>query len=182
MTGASSKLSVPAIFLDRDGTIMRDVDYCSDPKEVEILPGVVEALRRVRQAGFRIFVISNQSGIGRGYFSDSDYQAVAAEVERRVGDNVIDATYYCPHAPDDGCECRKPLPKMVFDAARDHDVVLASSFFIGDKVSDLECGRSAGMRTILVRTGYGETADARSADFVAQDLSEAVSIILRARP
>ncbi len=157
---------------------MRDVDYCSDPEKIEILPGVGDALRRAKEKGFKVIVATNQSGIGRGYFSDSDYRIVEAEVGRRIGGDLIDATYLCPHAPDDGCKCRKPSPEMVFDAARDHDIDLASSFLIGDKESDLKCGRRAGVKTILVRTGYGKTADARSADFVAQDLSEAVDIIL----
>jgi D-glycero-D-manno-heptose 1,7-bisphosphate phosphatase len=182
MTAASSKLPAPAIFLDRDGTIMRDVDYCSNPEEVEILPGVVEALRRVKQKGFKILVITNQSGIGRGYFSDSDYRAVEAEVARQLGPDLIDATYFCPHLPNDGCKCRKPSPEMILNAARDHDVDLGHSFFIGDKKSDMECGRNAGVRTILVHTGYGKATEERSADFVARDLNHAADAILHAMP
>ena len=93
MTAASSKVATPAVFLDRDGTIMRDVDYCSNPENVEILSGVPEALRRVKQKGFKIFVVTNQSGIGRGYFSESDYRAVEAEVARQLGADLIDVIF-----------------------------------------------------------------------------------------
>ncbi|MEP6685659.1 MAG: HAD family hydrolase [Verrucomicrobiota bacterium] len=182
MTAVSSKLTVPAIFLDRDGTIMRDVDYCSDPKKVEIFAGVPEGLRRLQQRGYKIFVITNQSGIGRGYLSDAQYRAVEKEVLRQVGGDLIDATYYCPHLPDDHCKCRKPSPEMILNAARDHELDLARSFLIGDKASDMECGRNAGVQTILVRTGYGKQTEGNVADFIAQNVSEAAGIILRARP
>ncbi len=157
---------------------MRDVDYCGDPKDVDLLPGVAEALRHLKDRGYRLIVITNQSGIGRGFFDREQYRAVEAEVARLVGEGVIDATYYCPHLPNDGCNCRKPSPEMVFDAAREHDVDLASSFFIGDKRSDLDCGRNAGVKTILVRTGYGKETDAGLADFVATDLAHAAKLIV----
>ena len=170
------------MFLDRDGTLMRDVDYCGDPKDVDLFPGVSEALRKLKDRGYKLIVITNQSGIGRGYFDAKQYHAVEAEVSRQIGDDLIDATYYCPHLPDDGCKCRKPSPEMIFNAARDHDVDLARSFFIGDKKSDLDCGHNAGVKTILVRTGYGNETDDREADFVAQDLNEAVEVILHTNP
>ena len=168
----------PAVFLDRDGTLMRDVDYCGDPKDVDLLPGVAEALRGLRDRGYKLIVITNQSGIGRGYFNHEQYRTVEAELSRRIGDGVIDATYYCPHLPDAGCKCRKPSPEMVLQAAREHDVDLARSFFIGDKRSDLDCGRAAGVKTILVRTGYGKNLEANLADLVARDLTEAADMIL----
>ncbi len=157
---------------------MRDVDYCGDPNDVALLPGVSEALRHLKERGYRLVVITNQSGIGRGYFNEEQYRAVEAQVSRRVGEGVIDATYYCPHLPDDGCKCRKPSPEMVFAAAREHDVDLARSFFIGDKRSDLDCGRKAGVKTILVRTGYGNDTDAGLADFVADDVGQAANVIV----
>ena len=167
-----------AVFVDRDGTIMRDVDYCGDPAEVELLDGASVALRRLKELGFKIIVVTNQSGIGRGYFNVEQYREVEAEVARQLGDNLIDATYYCPHLPEENCKCRKPSPEMIFNAAREHDVDLAHSFFIGDKRSDIECGRNAGVKTILVRTGYGETTDSRSADLMAENLNEAADLIL----
>jgi D-glycero-D-manno-heptose 1,7-bisphosphate phosphatase len=181
MTAASRKLPVSAIFLDRDGTIMRDVDYCGDPNDVELLPGIPEALRKLRKSGYKLIVITNQSGIARGYFTEKQYRTVEAEVSRQIGEDLIDATYFCPHLPNAGCKCRKPSPEMILNAARDHNVDLARSFFIGDKESDLECGRNAGVKTILIRTGYGKEIDGNLADFVAQDLGQAADIILRAR-
>lgn len=172
-----TKAKSPAVFLDRDGTLMRDVDYCGDPQDVDLLPGVAEALRHLKTRGYKLIVITNQSGIGRGYFNDEQYRAVEAELAQRIGDGVIDATYYCPHLPDAGCKCRKPSPEMIFQAAREHDVDLTRSFFIGDKRSDLDCGRNAGVKTILVRTGYGKSVEANLADVVARDLSEAADII-----
>lgn len=167
-----------AVFVDRDGTLIHDADYCSDPKEVEIFPGVPQALQRLKKQGFKIIVITNQSGIGRGFFTLDQYRAVEAEVSRQVGDNVIDATYFCPDVPGQPSECRKPAPGMIWQAAREHDVDLARSFFIGDKEIDVECGRNAGVRTIRVQTGFDrETSDSR-ADWVAKDLPAAAEIII----
>jgi D-glycero-D-manno-heptose 1,7-bisphosphate phosphatase len=169
----------PAVFLDRDGTLMRDVDYCGNPHDVHLLPGVSDALRLLQQRGFKLIVVTNQSGIGRGYFDEQQYKAVEAELDRQLGPGTVVATYYCPHLPDDGCKCRKPSPELIFKAAREHDVDLTRSFFIGDKSSDIECGKNAGVRTILVRTGYGNATEDSTADFVANDLVGAVDVIER---
>lgn len=142
----------PAIFLDRDGTLMRDVDYCARVEDVDLLPGVRDSLGKLKARGYKLIVITNQSGIGRGYFGEEQYQSVEAELDRQLG-GLIDATYYCPHSPNDACKCRKPSPEMILQAAREHDVDLARSFFIGDKPSDLDCGRSAGVETFLVGDG-----------------------------
>jgi D-glycero-D-manno-heptose 1,7-bisphosphate phosphatase len=175
MTQVSVKQS-PAVFLDRDGTIMRDVEYCSDPNAIEIFDGVQESLRRLKQAGFKLFVITNQSGIGRGYFSEEQYRAVEKELSLRLGAGLLNATYYCPDKPDAGSKRRKPSPEMVFEAARDHKIDLELSFFVGDKPLDIECGKNAGLRTILVQTGYGGEC---APDWIARDLTEAAEIILR---
>jgi D-glycero-D-manno-heptose 1,7-bisphosphate phosphatase len=171
----------PAVFLDRDGTLMRDVDYCGDPNDVHVFPGAADALRKLKEAGYKLIIITNQSAIGRGYFTEGDYRAVEREVVRQLGENLIDATYFCPHVPDGQCECRKPQPGMILQGARDHHLDLRQSFFIGDKQSDVECGRNAGVKTVLVRTGYGVKADAKAADLVANDLERAAEIILQAR-
>ena len=167
-----------AIFLDRDGTLMRDVDYCSNPADVHVFGGATEALRSLKDAGFKLIVITNQSGIGRGYITEKEYHAVHQELERQIGPELIDATYYCPHAPNESCSCRKPEPGMIWQAAKDHQLDLAKSFFIGDKETDLACGRAAGTKTILVRTGYGASQDNALADFVAENLSAAADLIL----
>lgn len=169
----------PAVFLDRDGTIMRDVEYCGDPARVELFSGVAQALRGLKAAGFRIVIITNQSGIGRGYFNEQDYRAVEEEVERQIGAGVIDATYFCPDHPDNGSTRRKPEPGMILEAQREHGLDLARSFMVGDKALDIECGRRAGVRTILVHTGIERSAAPSGADWEARDLAEAAAIILR---
>ena len=169
-----------AIFVDRDGTIIHDTDYCSNPSEVQLFDGAVAALRRLKDAGFKIIVITNQSGIGRGFFTEKQYRAVEAEVARQVGNGLIDATYFCPDAPGKTSKCRKPAPGMVLQAAKDHDVDLARSFLIGDKEIDAECAHNAGVRAIRVRTGFDRAAETSCADWVAEDLPAAAEIILNA--
>ncbi len=172
----------PAVFLDRDGTIMREVNYCSDPEKVEIFPGVPEALVRLREAGYKLIVISNQSGIGRGYFSEEQYRLVEAEVARAVLPATFDAVYFCSDRPDLATERRKPGTGMIREAQHDHGIDLARSFFIGDKAIDVECGRHAGVDTILVRTGYGAAeAEEAGADWVSDDLGAAAEIILQTK-
>ncbi len=122
-------------------------------------------------------MITNQSGIGRGFFTEKDYRAVEKQVERQL--RVIDATYFCPDLPEAGCRCRKPQPGLIFDAQREHEIDLARSFLIGDKTLDAECGHNAGVRTILVCTGSERPNEQSKADWIARDLSEASDIILR---
>src|SRR5216117_2060242 len=168
----------PAVFIDRDGTIMEDCVYCSDPKNVKIFPGVPEALRRLKSNGFKLIIITNQSGIGRGLFTVEQYRAVEAEVLRQLGVGLIDATYFCPDVPGQYSTCRKPAPGMVVEATREHQIDLARSFLIGDKEIDAECGRNVGMRTIRVRTGFDRETAGSMADWVAEDLPAAAEIIL----
>lgn len=178
MTSTNAKS--PAVFLDRDGTIMHDADYCSRPDQVRIFNGVSAAMRRLKSAGYKIIVITNQSGIGRGFFTEKEYRAVETEVARQVGDGLIDATYFCPDAPGRPSECRKPAPGMVLQAARERAVDLSRSFFIGDKEIDAECARNAGVRAIRVRTGFDKMTDGSCADWVTEDLPAAAEIILNA--
>jgi D-glycero-D-manno-heptose 1,7-bisphosphate phosphatase len=166
-----------AVFFDRDGTLMEDVHYCGDPAEVRVYDGVTEALDRLRSAGFLVVMVSNQSGIGRGLITEAQYQAVQAELLRQIGAWRIDASYYCPDAPDVPSVRRKPAPGMVLEAAADLGIDLGLSFLIGDKNVDVECGRRAGVRTIQVRTGYGAEQDG-GADFRAAGVVEAAEIVL----
>ena len=168
----------PAVFIDRDGTIMQDADYCSDPQQVKIFPRVAEALRRLKSKGFKLIIITNQSGIGRGFFTVEQYRAVEAEVLRQLGDGLIDATYFCPDVPGQHSSCRKPAPGMIVEATREHQIDLARSFLIGDKEIDAECGRNVGVRTIRVRTGLDRETAGSIADWVADDLPAAAEIIL----
>lgn len=146
-------MSVKALFLDRDGTLMVDVGYPRDPDQVELLPGVVEALTACRQAGYRLSIISNQSGVGRGYFDAAAVEAVHQRlVDRLAAHGVrIDDAHYCLHAPEDQCACRKPSALMIERSARRLGADLTQSFMIGDKPSDVQAGQRAGCRTILLR-------------------------------
>ena len=167
-----------AVFIDRDGTIIEDADYCSHPKQVKAFPGVPEALRRLKSKGFKLIVITNQSGIGRGFFSVDQYRAVESEVSRQLGHGLIDATYFCPDVPGQHSSHRKPSPGMILQAKGEHQIDLARSFFIGDKEIDVECGRNAGVRTIRVQTGFDRDVSGSAADWTAEDLPAAAEIIL----
>jgi D-glycero-D-manno-heptose 1,7-bisphosphate phosphatase len=168
----------PAVFFDRDGTIMQDANYCSDPKEVHVFPGVTDCLRQLKARGFKRIMITNQSGLGRGYFTWAQYDAVHAEVLRQIGEPLIDATYVCPDPPGVESKCRKPAPGMILQGARDHDVDLPHSIFVGDKEIDVHCGHNAGIKAIRVRTGFETNTADSSADWIAQDFAEATAIIL----
>jgi D-glycero-D-manno-heptose 1,7-bisphosphate phosphatase len=170
-----------AVFIDRDGTIMHDADYCSHPKQVKIFSGVVEALQRLKSRGFKLIIITNQSGIGRGLFTLDQYRSVEAEVSRQLGDGLINATYFCPDVPGQHSSHRKPSPGMILQAKREHEIDLTRSFFIGDKEIDVECGRNAGVRTIRVQTGFDRDTTASAADWVVEDLPAAAEIILDQR-
>lgn len=140
------------VIFDRDGTIVVDVPYNGDPAAVAPVPGVREALDRLREASIPIALVSNQSGVGRGMISLEQVEAVNRRVEELLG--PFAAMLYCPHAPDDGCECRKPKPKLILDAARAMGVDPACCVVIGDKPSDLEAARGAGARGVFVDAGH----------------------------
>jgi D-glycero-D-manno-heptose 1,7-bisphosphate phosphatase len=171
---------VPAVFLDRDGTLIHNTEYCSDPRLVRVFPGAVRALQRLKEKGFRLFVITNQSGIGRGFITPDQYRAVEAETLRQLGNDLIEATYFCPDVPGQPSQFRKPAPGMVLQAIREHNLDPARSFFIGDKEIDVECGHNAGVRAVRVRTGFDKMTDWSTAEWVAEDLPAAVELILNA--
>jgi D-glycero-D-manno-heptose 1,7-bisphosphate phosphatase len=151
---------MPAVFLDRDGTLIVERRYLSDPAQVALEAGVVEGLSRLQRRGHPLIVLSNQSGIGRGMFTERDAQRVnerAAALLRQRGIEIL-AWYLCPHAPDAACDCRKPLPGMPLNASRDWQLELAGSFVIGDKQCDLELADAIGGTGILVTTGHGRDA------------------------
>ncbi len=166
------------ILLDRDGTLNREVEYLSRPEQVELLPGVVPALRRFRELGSRLIVVTNQSGIARGYFTLADLASIHARFEEllRAEGLEIDLILACPHGPADDCRCRKPRPGMFEEAEARLGAAPAARFMIGDRATDLAFGRAVGARTILVRTGYGAMAEPECqdlADHVATDLISA---------
>lgn len=171
----------PAIFLDRDGTLMEDVDYCNRPEDVRIFPQTTPSLLQLSQAGFLLVLITNQSGIGRQIITPEEYQAVHQEFLRQIAPATLDGHYFCPSLPDAQDTRRKPAPGMVLEAANDLPIDLPRSWFIGDKEIDVQCGHNARIRSILVRTGYGEThhlAKQSIADFVANSIAEATTHIL----
>lgn len=167
-----------AVFLDRDGTLMHEVHYCKDPALVRLFPGAVEALRRLKDAGYRLVIITNQSGIARGMMTTADFEAVQSRLLGLLGPGLIDASYMCPDGPDSPSTHRKPAPGMVLDAIRDHGLDASRSWFIGDKQIDVRCGLNAGVRAILVRTGHGRDEDPAGAHFVAKDIASAADFIL----
>ncbi len=177
-------MSRPAVFVDRDGTIIAEKSYLADPEDVELIPGSAEAIRRLQEAGFAVVVVTNQSGIARGLYSDTDYHAVAARVEEVLAERraVPAGTYYCPHHPDatGPCDCRKPDTGMHRRAARELDLDLTAAFYVGDKVSDVEPALALGGQGLLVRTGYGSEHEAAVPEgiWVVDDLSAAARRIL----
>ncbi len=177
----------PAVFLDRDGTLVDDPGFLKDPNDVRLLPGTGEALVRLARAGFAIVIVTNQSGIGRGLLTDKDYRRVQARVQELLARDgaTVDATYYCPHSPaDDGpCDCRKPGTRLYRDAERDLDLDMAGSWWVGDRISDLHASEAFGGRAILVLTGCGQEhlAGARERAIpVARDIMEAAGQIAEA--
>ncbi len=176
------RMKAPEGFLDRDGTLMLEVGYCSKPADVHLIPGAASALRRLREAGYRIVIVTNQSGIGRGYYTDEDFQAVQEELMRQLGGReLIDATYYCPDHPEAEPQRRKPAPDMLHDAARDLDLDLARSYMVGDREGDITAGFKAGCRTVLVLSGEAKDARDTGADGVASSIVDAADWILAHR-
>lgn len=177
-----------AVFLDRDGTINIEKEYLYQIKDFEFIPEAPEAIRLLNQAGIMVVVVTNQSGVARGYYTEDDvinlHRHIAGQLQ--LHDAHIDAWYYCPHHPDGRgsyslpCNCRKPLPGMLQDAAARYDIDLKNSAMIGDKLADVEAGQAAGCRTILVRTGYG-AEDEKSVGIqatICDNLLAAVKILL----
>jgi D-glycero-D-manno-heptose 1,7-bisphosphate phosphatase len=173
----------PVILLDRDGTINVERNYLSHPDEVELLPGAAEGLRLMQDRGATLVVITNQSGIGRGYFDETRLDAIHDRLRSLLEDQGVrleTKIYVCPHHPDDGCVCRKPAGGLVDQAAAEIGFEPEVAFVIGDKASDIEMGQRFGATTILVRTGYGAAEEAQRSvwpDFVVEDLVEAAELV-----
>ncbi|MHB9037661.1 MAG: D-glycero-alpha-D-manno-heptose-1,7-bisphosphate 7-phosphatase [Armatimonadota bacterium] len=174
-----------AVFLDRDGVINVDRDdYVKNVAELKVFDFAPEAIRRLNEAGFEVFVISNQQGVAKGLIREDDLMGIQAEITRQVesAKGHIGSFYYCRHMASDKCGCRKPETGMLRAAAREHGINLAKSFMIGDSERDIVAGNSAGCRTVLVLTGKLSREDAEmlscKPDFVAENLSEAVEFVL----
>lgn len=156
-----------AIFLDRDGTLIAEKHYLHKVEEVEIFPGAIAALKRLQDAGFLLFIISNQSGVGRGYFTMADVEKVSEHIAAECARAGVrfEKIYIAPEHPDSPSRGRKPSPQFVLDARDEFDLDLSRSYIVGDKLIDLECGWNAGLKkSLLVRTGYGAELERTSAD------------------
>jgi D-glycero-D-manno-heptose 1,7-bisphosphate phosphatase len=178
----------PAVFLDRDGTISEEVGYLNHASRFRIFPFAASAIRRLNEAGFPVIVVTNQSGVARGYFPESLVREVHEQMTTELAAQGarLDGIYYCAHGSETPCDCRKPLTGMLERAAQEHSLDLRRSFVVGDRQSDIVLAENAKARGILVRTGYGEgelawhVADwPRQPDFIAETLTDAAGWILR---
>ena len=170
----------PAVFIDRDGTLIEEVNFLSRVEDLKIFPFTPKAIGLLKERGFLIIVVTNQSGIGRNIYDETAMHTIHEQIQKDTGDS-IDAFYFCPHLPCDGCECRKPGLGMIEAAQRDFEIDMTRSWMIGDKKIDVETGFNAGTRTAMVRTGYGSEHSKdleRSPDIIAINLLNAVELLL----
>lgn len=184
-SGGGGHAGRAAVFLDRDGTLIEDVHYISRADDVRLLAGVAAAVRRLNEAGVPVIVVTNQSGIGRGIVSEADYEAVRQRLESLLAAEGahVDATYHCPHAPGTDCDCRKPATALYAKAIAEHGLDGARSYFIGDRLRDVEPSRTFGGRGVLVPSPDTPAADyfrARDEYVIATTLSAAVDRVLQA--
>ncbi|MDX2227095.1 MAG: HAD family hydrolase [Verrucomicrobiae bacterium] len=172
-----------AVFLDRDGTLIVDKVYLGDPAGVEILPGVKDALLKIMAAGYDLFIVSNQSGVGRGKFTEADMHRVNDRMCELLKPVEFKKIYCCPCAPEDPkCNCRKPSPKFLFRAEEDYLINLRKCFFIGDRETDVQCAINGGCHPILLLTGHGRESQAKLAGkkyHTAEDFAAAADLILK---
>ena len=180
-----------AVFLDRDGTIHEEVGYLSRLDQLRIYPNAAVAIRQLNLDGIKVVIVTNQSGVARGYFPETFILKIHASLQDQLVKEGahIDAFYYCPHHPTEGhapyrrdCDCRKPAPGLLLRAARDLHIDLKRSYMIGDTMKDIQTGKAVGAKSILVRTGYGsdeKTEGGLIPDYIAQDLLDAVCWILK---
>ena len=169
-----------AVFVDRDGVITEDIGYVHKIEDFKLVPNAIEGLKLLKD--YKLFIITNQSGIGRCYYKIEDFLNYNKRVLKELQKHIIkiEKTYYCPHKPEDNCGCRKPKTKFLEDAKKEFGIDLKISFVIGDRKSDIEMGRNAGCRTILVLTGNGANAKNDSnPDYFADDLLDAAKWILK---
>lgn len=171
------------VLLDRDGTINEEVDYVLEPGQLRLIPGSAAAIRELRALGLGVVVVTNQSPVGRGWLTLEQLDAIHAHLRELLAEEgaVLDGIYACPHAPSDGCDCRKPAPGLARRAAEEHGFEPTEAFVVGDHKADVEMGRTLGATTILLRTGHGEqeleNGAGAFADHVAADLRGATEVI-----
>jgi histidinol-phosphate phosphatase family protein len=173
-----------AVFIDRDGTIARDVHYCSRVEDFELFPTAPEAIKLFNNNGFKVVVVTNQSGIARGYFDEHTLAQIHSKMQAELLAHGarVDAIYYCPHHPDDNCNCRKPKTELFIAAAKQFDIDFRQSYVIGDAKSDIDAGTALGCKTILVTTvSEAEQILIHSPTFVASNLLDAAKWVVMSR-
>lgn len=173
-----------AVFLDRDGTIIKEVNFLSTIEETELFSYTIEALKILKDAGYLFFITTNQSGIARGYFDANAVNAIHAKIQNELGafDLHIESFHFCPHMPDAGCSCRKPNTGMIEQACENFEIDLENSWMVGDKILDIGMGFNAGTKTALVKTGYGDKHQhelEREPDVIAENLLEVAKAVTR---
>jgi len=183
----------PAVFMDRDGTICEEVGYLDSIKQMRLIPRSAAAIKLLNNHGFKAVIVTNQSGVARGYFPESRLEDLHAELAKKLRQDgaFVDAIYYCPHHPTEGippylqdCNCRKPAPGLLLKAAADLNIHLPSSYMVGDHLSDIECGQRVGAETILLLTGHGWDSlgklesNLHPPTHIAADLYEAVQWVI----
>lgn len=181
------RIKKPAAFLDRDGTIIFDRNYLRSPEQVKTYAYAAESINKLREAGFKVIVVTNQSGIGRGMFTEKDYAKVNKRFLSLLKEQgaKVDAVYYCSHIDDDKCDCRKPNPGMALRAAKEHNLDLERSYTVGDSIRDYLLGYNTGGKGILVLTGHGKKQQKKIKDekikpfAVCKTLKQAVSLIIK---
>ncbi|MDR3307076.1 MAG: D-glycero-beta-D-manno-heptose 1,7-bisphosphate 7-phosphatase [Endomicrobium sp.] len=183
----TNNTKVPAVFLDRDGTVIFDKNYLSSPEQVKLYSYAADSVNKLRNAGFKVIIVTNQSGVARGVFTERDLQKIHERfvfLLKKAGAKV-DAIYYCPHIDEDSCGCRKPKPGMVFQGAKDFNIDLEKSYTVGDSVRDYLVGYNTGGKGVLVLTGRGKkqrkeiTQEKIKPMAVCKTLKEAANLIIK---
>jgi len=182
-----------AVFVDRDGTIVEDIGYMNSPEQIKFIPGSLEAIKKLNNAGYKVIVITNQAGVARGLVAEDMLQTIDKTLHKLILNSGahLDGLYYCPHHPEYGvypykqvCECRKPHPGLLKRAQKHFDIDLSLSFMIGDKATDVEAGKRAGTKTIFLLTGKGKKEESKIKDqpnHIAKNLLEAVKWIVESK-
>ena len=176
-------MSNKAVFLDRDGTMAPDVPYCSRPEDFELFPNTAKAIKLLHEHGFKVIVITNQSGIARGYFTEEILAKIHEKMKKELAKEGawVDDIYYCPHHPNDNCDCRKPKPELILQAAENFNIDLEHSFVAGDLQMDIDLGKGVGCKTALIENPPKTEAREVKPDIIALDLLEAVEKMLELR-
>lgn len=182
----NAQTSYPGVFLDRDGVVNEEVGFITSTQQLNIYPFAIDAIRKLKEEGWKCIIITNQSAVARGMLTEEELQVINQKVITQLG---VDDIYYCPHFPPEkndilpyniNCNCRKPKAGLIFKAAKDYNIDLTKSFMVGDRATDILAGQNAGLKTVLVCTGYGlaKLEQKVTPDYIFSDLKEFVNALL----